>query len=178
MRLPLNGPAPIVDGDALDALLGCHERIRQFSALSLVLASRESVSMELALDAAQRVHRYFALALPLHVADEDVSLAPRLKAVAPASLAATLGTLAEQHEEIELRLVGLLPGWRRLVEAPTGLLASRGLLLEASRGLANLLEEHLRIEESEVFPHVRSLLAPGELDEIHREMRARRAVPG
>src|SRR4051812_30710357 len=66
----------------LAALLDCHSRIRRFSTLAIRLAEADAPPNEIA-ETAAAVHRYFTVALPLHAADEDLSIAPRLAVVAP-----------------------------------------------------------------------------------------------
>ncbi len=55
------------DADDPEAmLLDCHARIRNFSALSVRLASPDVAAEGEIADAAARVHRYYTVALPLH----------------------------------------------------------------------------------------------------------------
>ena len=65
--------------DAVGLLLDCHERIRAFTAMASRLAAPGDPGPDAIRDAAARVHRYFAEALPLHAQDEEESLAPRLR---------------------------------------------------------------------------------------------------
>jgi hypothetical protein len=64
--------------DIVDLLLECHERIRSFIGLAGRLANCGPVSDTEVSDAAARVVRYFSESLPLHVADEEESILPRL----------------------------------------------------------------------------------------------------
>src|SRR5262245_25640445 len=68
------------ESDVVDRLLECHERIRNFCALACRLA--EGPPSEQAREAAAQLVRYFTVALPLHVADEEESIRPRLTTVA------------------------------------------------------------------------------------------------
>src|SRR5690349_17228873 len=61
-----------------DALRACHERIRRFLAMAARLASDEIARDDDVWATAGGVARYFDDALPLHEADEDDSIAPRL----------------------------------------------------------------------------------------------------
>lgn len=56
------------EGDLVDQLLACHERIRRF----IALAARPDCDAE----SRAAVIRYFTEALPLHVADEEELIAP------------------------------------------------------------------------------------------------------
>ena len=81
-------PAPAEAGqvgpdDPVDLLLACHMRIRHFGQLASALPGAQEAGAADVIDAAQRLHRYFTVALPLHVADEDESVRPRLDAHAP-----------------------------------------------------------------------------------------------
>ncbi|WP_198104236.1 hemerythrin domain-containing protein, partial [Clostridioides difficile] len=62
----------------LDMLLACHDRLRHFSELASLLASRPDASADDVVDAARRLCTYFTVALPLHEADEEISVSPRL----------------------------------------------------------------------------------------------------
>ena len=77
--LNASGPSPTDAGPA-ELLLACHGRIRWFTALAARLASAEPASEASVADAALRVHRYHAVALPLHQADEELSIARQLVA--------------------------------------------------------------------------------------------------
>src|SRR4051812_25565021 len=84
--------------DIVDILLECHERIRSFTGLARRLASTHGLSEEEVRDAAARVTRYFSEALPLHVADEEQSILPRLSGRSPELDAALNGMQREHHE--------------------------------------------------------------------------------
>ena len=117
----------------------CHDRLRYFSELATLLASRLDASAEDVSDAARRLRTYFTVALPLHEADEELSLAPRLLASSNgASVAEALGLMNEQH----------------------------GLLHV-------VLEVHLALEETTIFPWLEALPLP-ERDGMLDEIRARR----
>jgi iron-sulfur cluster repair protein YtfE (RIC family) len=176
MLVPLRlQPAPEVNrGDVFQLLLECHERIRSFSALALKLARLREVSAEERADAAIRVLRYFTLALPKHVADEDLSLAPRLREAGLSSEALrALDEMMRQHQGIEALLATLVPVWGLLRVDPWrhDELAPQ---LAASEPLAALLEEHLRLEERALFPEARAVLSARAMEAIVAELRGRR----
>jgi hypothetical protein len=102
-------------GDAIGMLLACHQRIRSFSALAVHLAGAEDAPAESRAEMAESIHCYFTIALPLHVADEEVSLRPRmLETPARDEVAAQLVLMAEQHYEVERLLAVLTPSWSTL----------------------------------------------------------------
>ncbi len=167
INLRIDSPRPACARDAVDMLLECHERIRNHSTLALRLARGEG-DARMRQDAAGQLVRYFGIALPLHVEDEDQSVSPRLNAAGIASPEGeALAEMTRQHEEIEARLAALLPRWKSLPESQAG-------LLEPSEGLAELLEAHLRLEEKVIFPAMREHLTPADNLALMSEFRARR----
>jgi hypothetical protein len=158
--------------DVVGALLDCHARIRAFTAIAQRIAAGEGTQAEVA-EAAARVERYFRVALPLHVADEELSLRPRLLAapVEPGILAA-LDAMSAEHGAIEALLAALLPRWAALSARPLDL---AGLTLaEDSADLGRRFDAHLEQEERVLFPAVREHLAAA-WPAIRSEMAARRS---
>lgn len=163
--------------DVLSMLEECHERIRTFSTLSMAVASADADFPQARVrDAAERVARYFRLAMPLHVADEDQSLAPRLLAgPVPPEVSAALEEMTSQHESIDRLLEELLPKWDALV-ACTAPYSTEQLqsLLPSTTALTNQLKTHLELEERVIFPFARKRLDAAGMEGLQREMRARR----
>src|SRR5687768_5521196 len=69
--------------DLVELLGECHERIRGFVALARRAATLRHVPADQIARACADVERYFSEALPLHVADEEESIAPRLRGLSP-----------------------------------------------------------------------------------------------
>ena len=67
--------------DAVDLLIGCHQRIRHFTGVAMKLAHAQGASPEEVTQAAAGAHRYYTVSLPLHEADEEDTLRPRLDAL-------------------------------------------------------------------------------------------------
>jgi len=157
-----------------ELLLACHDRIRHFVGLARRLAAPgEAPAAEIA-EAAAGVHRYFSLALPLHAADEEQSIRPRLDVPAmPAEVRRAVATMTEEHRPMERVLDDALPMWEALGREPgrQADLASR--LAEHAERLDALFAAHLPPEESIIFPALRRL-DPGDLAELRDEMRRRR----
>lgn len=170
--IPLNSRPD--EGDPIDLMLACHVRIRSFSDMAGRLAAVRGASEADVADGARRVHRYFSVALPLHVEDEELSIRPRAEATGDAQATRVLRDLGDQHEAIEQRLGGLLVLWAGLIEEPARLASVAEELARETALLAGQFDAHLRLEEEELFPRLRSLLAPQVLEEIAREMRDRR----
>jgi hemerythrin-like domain-containing protein len=150
--------------ELVDLLLACHSRIRSFLDLAIAVGERTDAPEDEAVDAVARVRRYFADALPLHVADEEESVLPRLYGRS-AALDAALDRMCVEHDEH-------LPPLRRLLALCDG--NARVELGRAALALRAVLEPHLREEESVVFGAIRELLSAEERRAIVEELRARR----
>jgi len=142
--------------DAVDLLAACHERIRKFSAMACAIAKAQGDVRE----AAGAVRRYFAEAFPLHVADEEELIEPRL--ALPAQVHADHAAHAAEIE----RLVALCAG----IEAGGPVPPELGPLAERLR---KELDAHLELEERDVFPALR-MLPDAVRAEIRDGIRARR----
>ena len=161
--------------DIVDLLLECHERIRSFIALARRLAEARNASEHEIREAAARVVRYFSESLPLHVADEEESILPRLSGREP-GLDAALESMHREHDEHAPHLRQLLDICRALQASPERLGETR----EDLGRVAALLEKdflvHLQEEERIILPAIRSHLAAAERDAMLLELRARRAL--
>jgi len=166
---PSNEPSDIV------GLLGaCHDRIRFFIDLAVRLAATTDASDEEIREAATRVTRYFSESLPLHVADEEETVIPRLSGREPA-LDATLQAMHREHAEHEPQLELLLKSCRILQSFPEQLPALRQILHDAASKLREDFNAHLREEENVVLPAIESLLNDAEREAMLSELRARRS---
>lgn len=161
------------EDELLGLLLACHARIRRFCRLALTLGARpELPAPEVKATAAQCL-RYFTEALPLHVRDEEDSLWPRLVDRSRA-LEATLAQIRAQHLSHGPRIDALEKALRGVFEHPNEPARHRALATAASSAEADF-EEHLRLEETELFPALETLL-PEVRDRIVAELRARRGA--
>jgi hypothetical protein len=115
-------------------------------------------------EAATRVHRYFAISLPLHLRDEEESIKPRLTA-GPA-----LELMSQQHVDHERMLAPLLAHWAALAADPR---RERRAFAPELAALARDLEAHLQLEERDVFPSIEAL-PPDAQAAIVTEMEGRR----
>jgi iron-sulfur cluster repair protein YtfE (RIC family) len=123
--------------DVVDLLAACHERIRKFSAMACAIANGQGADLR---QAAGAVRRYFAEAFPLHVADEEELL----------ELPQRIHDEHISHAADVDRLVALCTQ----IEAGAPVPAELGPLAEKLR---TELDEHLAIEERDVFPAIRAL---------------------
>jgi iron-sulfur cluster repair protein YtfE (RIC family) len=168
---------PAAPGDAVELLLECHGRIRAFLALANRLAEAREETPEALADAAQRVHRYFTLALPLHARDEEESLVPRLRGREPV-LEAALDAMVREHAEHQAPLGVLVGACAEVVRDPGRQVPLAGTLAKATGELVRHFEPHLAREEGIIFPAVRRLLDGADDAAIVRELRLRRSVAG
>lgn len=154
----------------LSRLLECHERIRRFLTIAERLAIEDAPPAERQL-AARSLVRYFSHALPLHVADEDVSLTPRLVGLG-AEAQAALATMTKEHHRMESVIAALLTDWQSIAEQPEDA-ARRTATLASVHALRDVMMPHLAGEERDVFPLLAALSA-AEQAAIVAEMEARR----
>lgn len=162
----------------LGLLSDCHRRIEQFLQVLLTLAGHAAAPLT---DAQRRqletALTYFATAAPRHTADEEESLFPRLKETAdPAAAQALelLDRLQRDHIEADHRHRSVDALGKRWLEQRTlphhELLELRDHLTR----LAAIYETHIAVEDRELFPAAARLLSPQQVQEIGREMAARR----
>ena len=155
-------------------LVGCHQRIRYFTGVALRIARQpEALPAELA-EAAGALLRYYSVALPLHEADENETLYPRLRASDAGSTAlAANDAMLQQHAELDDVLAALIPLWQEVQRNPASASGMAGPLLQQTTLLERLWQIHLKLEEEIVFPAMQQHLG-AELDAMAAEMRARR----
>jgi hemerythrin-like domain-containing protein len=154
-------------------LLTCHTRIRRFTRLAFTLGAQRTTPAAEVEEVAQRCLRYFTEALPLHVRDEEDSLAPRLTGRSLA-LDAILARMRAEHFEHEVLLRALVDSLGAVIERPNRAVLHRNLA-RAAGTLETHFEGHLRREETELFPLLDQMLPPATQEQIIQELRARRA---
>jgi iron-sulfur cluster repair protein YtfE (RIC family) len=164
------------EADAVDALLDCHQRIRQMSGLARTIAAAQDRPDAEVREAAGRVRRYFTESLAHHVEDEESSLSPRLRG-RETSVDDALDRMEAEHADHEPLIARLVAMCTELERNPAALAAVRAELDEVGTRLADDFAVHLDREEQIVFPAVRRLLGADERAAIRAEMRARRAPP-
>jgi hemerythrin-like domain-containing protein len=162
--------------DPIGMLKDCHRRIESFLNILCVVVERartrtlngeETAAVESAL-------HYFRTGGQRHNADEEESLFPRLRAnLATGSVEEISGLESDHHaaNELHSQVDILYTTWiadARLSEQD----AQR--LLNATRRLKHLYEEHIKVEEDVVFPRAAQVLDPQAIAAIGQEFRARR----
>lgn len=167
--------------DPLGLLSDCHRRIERFLD-ELIAISEEAQGNKL--DDVQRQQfevglRYFREAAPKHTLDEEESLFPRLRARQDSGNQAAfvlLDSLHADHTEAEVRhrnVDDLGRAW-----LADGLLSpdDTRVLIRVLRDLRTSYEEHIAVEDNELFPLAGRILDGLELEAIGREMAARRGL--
>jgi iron-sulfur cluster repair protein YtfE (RIC family) len=161
----------------IDLLLACHRRIRSFTDIASRLAAASEASETDIADAARRVHRYFAIALPLHVQDEEQSVMPRL-APLDDEVARALTTMAAEHAEHTEPLARLLGIVAELAAVPGAHARWSTPLGDTAAELRRHFEPHLRREETLIFPAIARLLTADDQATMVTELRRRRDATG
>ncbi|MGE5113275.1 MAG: hemerythrin domain-containing protein [Acidobacteriaceae bacterium] len=161
---------------AANLLKSCHDKIRHFSGVAMRLAHAQGATEQEIMQAADGLHRYFTVALPLHEADENLSLHPRLRRAVPAEELAgpAADAMLDQHLAIDELVERLVPLWLLARSAPENLPEIAGEMCALSTRLNELFEAHLKLEEETIFPAMEKYLSDSELAEIVREMQERR----
>ncbi len=175
----LNQIAPLTVGkpkteDAVDLLIGCHQRIRHFTGVAIKLAHAHGATAEEIGQAAAGVHRYYSVSLPLHEADEDQTLQPRLRDVADESVRHAMLAMSDQRQAIDELIERLLPLLVLVRNNPDTLGQVGGEMCSITKALEETFRAHLQMEEDAIFPAIHTVLSDGAREEILREMQERR----
>lgn len=156
--------------DLVDLLAECHARIRKFLGMAHALGVTPKLSDDEARAIAGNVRKYFAVAFPHHVADEDELIAPRLIGKGVDNILIQMHRDHVRHADSIALLVGLCD---RVERDPRELPACRDELVRAAALATSFLEPHLELEERVLFPAIRALPAAIR-DAIRGDMRQRR----
>ena len=176
------GQAPSSDfNDPLGLMQDCHRRIERFLQVLTTVANRRH-GKELTdeeREGLQTALRYFQKAGPLHNADEESSLFPRVRASGSPDAEAAL--LRMEQLEAEHRVT---TAWHEEVDALGTQWLQNGTLgrVESER-LSSLLEKlgstyrnHISLEENEVFPIAAACLPDEAIAAVGQEMAGRRDI--
>lgn len=166
--------------DPTGLLSDCHRRIEMFlESLAEVGKVMDQHPSEETARALQVALLYFRQAAPKHTADEEESLFPRLRGreeMEVKSAFSTLDRLEKDHETVS----PLHAEVERLAEIylETGSLPSsdREAFQAAVAQLQQIYREHIRVEDSMVFPLAARLLSESDKSAIAQEMAGRRKV--
>jgi iron-sulfur cluster repair protein YtfE (RIC family) len=158
--------------DVVELLLECHERIRKFLAMARALTGAAAVPHDEIRGVASQVRRYFAESLPMHIADEDEEIAPRL--IKDAAVAAALALMSNEHATHEPLVAELIAVCDVLIADPRQVAAVSIRLTAIVDQLDRDFAPHLAREEQVIFPAL-ARLPERARDEILAAMRRRRA---
>jgi hemerythrin-like domain-containing protein len=173
------GSAPDHDFDEpLGLLSDCHRRIEHF--LDVLIATERHAAGG-PLTSAQRGGleasvRYFAISAPKHTADEEQSLFPRLRTVSDSAVAHALELLEHDHDEAEQHHTTVDQLVQQWLAHNTLDAAEAETLREHLTALRHLYQQHIRIEDRDVFPAAARLLSATQIHEVGREMAERRML--
>ncbi|MEF8792374.1 hemerythrin domain-containing protein [Thiohalorhabdus sp.] len=165
--------------DPIGLLRACHGRVEHFADLARRLADHEldTPPVEPVRQAAGKVLRYFEHAAPLHHADEEVDLLPRLRRhldpQPDRELVTLLGNLEGEHGELQTRWIALRPLLEALEQGhPVDPKAYR----EAVRAFHAAQTAHLNRENRHLLPAAEARLTAAELAALGTAMAQRRGV--
>lgn len=177
--------APIEPGSSyaqpFELLAACHERILR--SLALLQRLLEHLGGPAGADAAARsaacdLLRYFDLAAPLHHQDEERHVFPPLEAGADPGLHQACAQLREDHRQMAAQWQDLRAP---LLQVQAGQMPDELPHFAAqAQAFARLHEQHLRTEETLVFPSAQARLEGqdlrGAMSEMGAEMAGRRGL--
>ncbi|MGL6042025.1 MAG: hemerythrin domain-containing protein [Deefgea sp.] len=154
-------------------LIACHDRVRQYAALTEKLAVhlQKNGADAAAVAGAQSILRYFDVAAPLHHQDEDDDLFPALLHTASPELARVIREITAEHDEL-----GAL--WQQVRAALLAVVSGHSKLLDLSlaQQFALRYPAHAAREELEIYPFAATLLDEACLAQLGKTMSARRRV--
>ncbi len=167
-------PANEPPEDAVDLLIGCHLRIRHFAAAASKLAHAQGATDDEIRQAAAAVYRYYSVSLPLHEADEEDTVRPRLDPVAGERVRHALLAMADQHQGIFEFVERLMPLLQLLERNPGALPQVGAEMCSLTSALDEIFRAHLELEEAVIFPAIRETLPESTRAEMLAEMQQRR----
>jgi hemerythrin-like domain-containing protein len=161
----------------LEMLAACHGRVQaQCELLQRLLDHLPAHGADRqALEAIERIRRYFDTAARDHHADEEQDLLPALLEAMAGSDAVCIRDMMrrvrDEHRMLEQR-------WAALREALQALESGASQELDAglAQGFIEAYRAHMAFEEAELLPMAQRLLGDDQLDAIGRAMRLRRGI--
>ena len=162
--------------DAVSLLIACHARTRAFCSTALRLSRASNAPASNVAEVANAVLRHFTVSLPLHIEDEDVSIASRLLPIATRSTLADLKTLARQHRLLDWLVAELVPQWQTLIREPQQLRRLARRLERDTTHVRDLFQVHHVLEEESIYPTLEWSTSTHERLALAREIRERRAA--
>lgn len=176
------GAGPEHDFDQpLGLLSDCHRRIENFLGVLLKVADdaagqpltasqREAIEVSL---------RYFSVAAPRHTQDEENSLFPRMRHSQDLDVRtamAKIDALEADHRRADAAHAEVDDLARRWLNNGSLDPAETSRLTDVLKRLRMLYQEHIQIEDKEIFPLAGRVLSSDEIATIGREMAGRRGL--
>lgn len=181
MAIIVNAPAEHTFSEPLGLLSDCHRRVEKFLGVIHKVAEQAKGG---ALGAEQRAGletalRYFRQAAPMHTADEEASLFPRMRACGSPEVAAALAQiegLESDHKVADAahKIVDDLS--QRWLDAGTLKAGDAAELLRQAQSLVDIYREHIALEDDVIFPLAGRALDGESLAAVGREMAERRGL--
>lgn len=172
--------------DPIGLLGDCHRRIERFLLILTTIAAQardprnhdqEGLAQDQRL-ALETALRYFREAAPRHTADEEESLFPSLHRTGalPPAITGQIAELEQDHEQAtsyhrQVDRIGCL--WLDEGELQAVDLEA---LTSALSALTQLYQEHIKLEETVVFPLAAQMLSDSDKSVIGEEMASRRGL--
>lgn len=161
----------------LGMLQDCHRRIELFLHILCTAAERASgrALNEEESNAVIAALHYFNEGGRRHNADEEESLFPRLRAAQPDDPIAELARLVADHrrtDQLHQQIEAIYEKW--LASSAPLSAGDQGNLLSATANLREIYTEHIKLEESTVFPHAAQVLDKSTIATMGSEFQARR----
>lgn len=162
--------------DPLGMLADCHRRIERFLHIVCIVpaqAAGRPLNEEESAAVTAALH-YFQEGGRRHNADEEESLFPRLRAAQPDDSQARLADLEDDHRrtgDLHQQVEALFRKW---INSSALSSSEHQDLLSATAELQCIYAEHIRLEESTVFPHAAQVLDKSAIAAIGLEFQARR----
>jgi hemerythrin-like domain-containing protein len=164
--------------EPLALLSECHRRVEKFLGVLAEVGRKGGGELDGPhREALTKALDYFRSAAPMHTADEEASLFPRLRAVGGADVEAALAKverLESDHRDAEpkhQRVDELGRRWLNDGRLSPGEAADFARLVDELR---NIYRDHIALEDREVFPLAGRVLAADAVAALGREMAARR----
>lgn len=163
--------------DPVGLMTACHRRIKNFLKtlrIAAELAEQRDLEPE-ELEAVSRALHYFRDAAPNHTADEEQDVFPALLRHEPSSTETVEALLRDHHraDALHQQVNDIGEVWLREGRIQ---LARYRELVDALTQLEGLYAEHIRTEETELFPRASQVLSRAEFTAIGVKMAERRGM--
>lgn len=164
----------------LGLLSDCHRRIEMFLRALIAVAGQSQGALNAEQrEALEKALTYFREAAPRHTADEEQSLFPRMRRLDNPEVKAALAQVEDLEREhrvadaLHAEVDRLGRQWLATGTLGPGEL---GQMRIALADLKSIYDRHIAIEDEQVFPLARKVLAPDEQKAVGEEMAARRGA--